>query len=137
MQLDHPLKRSQEFPIFFFQADSHSNHRPLNVANDNALPQQGLKHRATVSSDIDIHKIRLARDRRKPERCQSLHHLLHPSFIHRSTPRHMFVVTEGGKMEAESGCHDDHVMSLSLANLMLEETRSNVVITDEMYEEGI
>ncbi len=97
MRMDHPLERSQEFPVFFFQTNGHSNHTPLDVTNDDALLQHGLKQRVAVSSDIDIDKIRFARDRRKSERGQSLDHLLHPSFIHRSTPRHMFVVTEGGE----------------------------------------
>jgi hypothetical protein len=48
-----------------------------------------------------------------------------------------FVVKENGKMEAESGCNDDHVISLALANHLLNEDRGGVPVTDEMYEEGI
>src|SRR6185295_6297892 len=96
MRMDHPLERSQEFPVFFFQANGHSNHTPLDVTNNDTLPQHGLKHRAAVSSNIEVDKIRFARDRRKPERSQSLHHLLHPRLIHHSSPCHVFIVTESG-----------------------------------------
>src|SRR6185295_13690970 len=97
MRMDHPLERSQEFPVFFFQTDGYSNHTSLDVTNDDTLPEHGLKQRAAVSPDIDKDKIRLARDRRKAKCGQALDHLLHPSLIHRSTPRHMFVITEGSE----------------------------------------
>ena len=59
--------------------------------------------------------------------------------VDKTTLREMqtFVVKENGKMEAESGCHDDHVMSLALANHLLVDSREGIRVTDEMYEEGI
>src|SRR5688572_31187590 len=99
-KMDDPLECDQELPVFFFRADGHPNHTPLNVANDDALPQQSLKYRATVSPNIDINKISLARDRRKLERDHSLDHLFHSGCVDRSTPRHMFVVAKSGKRGA-------------------------------------
>lgn len=57
----------------------------------------------------------------------------------RTTLREMqtFVVKENGKMEAETGCHDDHVISFALANHLLEEAHGGIPVTDAMYEEGI
>ena len=47
-----------------------------------------------------------------------------------------FVVKESGKMEAEEGCHDDHVMAMALASFLVEEQRPGIPVTDEHYEEG-
>src|SRR5262245_15985001 len=67
------------------------------MTNDDTFPEQGLKYRASLTTDIDIDKVCFAWDRCKSERGQSLDHLLHPCFIHRPTSSHVFLVTEGGE----------------------------------------
>lgn len=59
--------------------------------------------------------------------------------VDKTTLREMqtFVVKENGKMEAESGCHDDHVISIALANHLLVDRSEGVRVTDELYEEGV
>jgi hypothetical protein len=44
-----------------------------------------------------------------------------------------YVVSEDGKLEAESGCHDDCVMSLAIANFIHEGHFTPVESTDEYY----
>lgn len=48
-----------------------------------------------------------------------------------------FVVTESGKMEAETGCHDDCVMALAIANHINEGSFKPIQVTDEFYVEAI
>lgn len=48
-----------------------------------------------------------------------------------------YIVNENGAMEAESGCHDDCVMSLALVNHIHEGKFEPVEITDDFYLEGI
>lgn len=48
-----------------------------------------------------------------------------------------YIVTEGGKLEAEQGCHDDAVMSLALVNYVHEGKLTPVAVRDEHYLEGI
>jgi hypothetical protein len=48
-----------------------------------------------------------------------------------------FVVTESGKMEAESGCHDDTVMALAIANHIHEGSFTPIKVTDDFYLEAI
>lgn len=47
-----------------------------------------------------------------------------------------YVVTDSGAMEAESGCHDDCVVALALANHTHEGIFTPVVSTDEYYFEA-
>jgi hypothetical protein len=48
-----------------------------------------------------------------------------------------YVVTDEGKLEAESGCHDDCVMSLAIANFIHEGHYEPVQVTDDYYCEMI
>lgn len=48
-----------------------------------------------------------------------------------------FIVTESGKMEAESGTHDDCVMSLAIANHVHEGRFTPIDVTDDFYVEAI
>jgi hypothetical protein len=48
-----------------------------------------------------------------------------------------FVVTDSGSMEAESGCHDDTVISLAIANHIHEGVFTPVVSTDDFYVTAI
>lgn len=48
-----------------------------------------------------------------------------------------YVATETGGMEAESGCFDDCVMSLALANHVHEGRYTPIVVTDEFYFEAL
>jgi len=48
-----------------------------------------------------------------------------------------YIVTESGSMEAESGCFDDCVMSLALANYAHEGAWEPVDIPDELYVEMV
>lgn len=59
--------------------------------------------------------------------------------VDQTTLREMqtFVVKENGKMEAETGCHDDHVMSLGLAYHLKLEHHGGIKVTDDFYETGI
>lgn len=58
---------------------------------------------------------------------------------HPDTLREMqtFVLTEGGRMEADSGAHDDQVMALAHACHILEKSYEPVVVTDDYYAEAI
>lgn len=47
-----------------------------------------------------------------------------------------FIVKENGKMEAETGCHDDHVMSLAMAYHLKMEAHGGITVTDDFYETG-
>lgn len=44
-----------------------------------------------------------------------------------------FVLTDGGKMEADSGCHDDAVMALCIAVATHEAPWAPIVVSDEDY----
>lgn len=44
-----------------------------------------------------------------------------------------YIVTDNGSMEAESGCHDDCVISLAIANHIHEGVFTPVVSTDDFY----
>ena len=48
-----------------------------------------------------------------------------------------FVVTESGKMEAEAGSHDDHVLSLALASHINEGDWVPIRNVAESYYEAI
>lgn len=48
-----------------------------------------------------------------------------------------YIVNENGAMEAETGCHDDCVMSLALVNHIHEGKFDPIEVTDEFYLEGI
>ena len=48
-----------------------------------------------------------------------------------------YIVTESGSMEAESGCFDDCVMSLALANYAHEGAWEPVKIPEELYVEMV
>jgi hypothetical protein len=48
-----------------------------------------------------------------------------------------FIVTEGGKMEADDGCFDDTVMSLAIANYINEGDWTPIENQDEWYMEAI
>lgn len=48
-----------------------------------------------------------------------------------------YIVNDSGNMEAESGCHDDCVMALALANHTHEGVFTPVVSTDDFYFEAI
>jgi hypothetical protein len=48
-----------------------------------------------------------------------------------------FVVNDNGKMEAESGCHDDCVMALAIANHIHPGRYTPITVTDEHYSYGI
>jgi len=48
-----------------------------------------------------------------------------------------YVATETGGMEAESGCFDDCVMSLALANHVHEGRYTPIVVTDDFYFEAL
>lgn len=48
-----------------------------------------------------------------------------------------YVVTEEGKMEAESGCHDDCTMALAIANFGHEGRFTPVDVTEDYYFEAI
>src|SRR5262245_4761261 len=97
MRLDHPLERSQEFPVFLFQANGYSNHATFDVTHDNALTQQRLKEGTSILSNIYINEICFARNRFKPESVQSLDHLLHSGIIRCPAQCHVLVVSESGE----------------------------------------
>jgi hypothetical protein len=48
-----------------------------------------------------------------------------------------FITTEGGRMEAESGCHDDTVMALALANYAHMGKFKPIEVSDEYYTRAI
>ena len=48
-----------------------------------------------------------------------------------------FVVNEAGKMEAESGCHDDCVLALAIANHVHPGRWEPIIVTDDFYLEAI
>lgn len=48
-----------------------------------------------------------------------------------------FIVTEGGTLEAEEGCHDDTVMALAIANHVHLGKFTPIIVTDEYYVEAI
>lgn len=48
-----------------------------------------------------------------------------------------FVVTESGKLEAEDGCHDDHVIALAIANHIHDGKWVPVKVTDDFYSQAI
>lgn len=48
-----------------------------------------------------------------------------------------FVVTESGKMEGESGCYDDCVMALAIANHIHEGMWTPIDVTDEYYATAV
>lgn len=48
-----------------------------------------------------------------------------------------YIVTESGAMEAESGCFDDCVMSLALANHIHEGIWEPIEVTDNFYIEMV
>jgi len=48
-----------------------------------------------------------------------------------------FVITESGKMEADADCHDDCVMSLAIANYLVEDNAEPIENKDEWYTEVI
>ena len=47
-----------------------------------------------------------------------------------------FVITESGKMEAEAGAHDDHVMALSICNHINEGNWTPISNSEESYSEA-
>jgi hypothetical protein len=47
-----------------------------------------------------------------------------------------FVVTESGKMEAEHGAHDDHVLSLAIATHINEGDWTPIVNKSDWYVEA-
>ncbi len=48
-----------------------------------------------------------------------------------------FIVAPSGKMQGQEGCHDDHVMSLAIANHVNEQGVGYVATSDEQYAEAI
>src|SRR5213594_3852894 len=92
LSIQNLFERLQESGILFRQTDGDPQHATLDVADDDALPEQRLKHLPAILSNINVEKIGFARqgaEAKRSEPCQDRGHL---SLIHRAASGNVFFV---------------------------------------------
>src|SRR5207248_7999781 len=92
LSIQNFFERLQESGILFRQADGDPQHATLDVADDDALTEQRLKHLPAILADINEEKVGFARQGAEAKRNEPCPDGGHLSLIHRAAPGDVFVV---------------------------------------------